>query len=76
MLIGNAIAIVFYLVQSHWGVLQLDPDTYYMDTVPVLLPPIHLLLLNAGAMLTSVLMLVGPSYLVTKIRPSQAIRYE
>ena len=34
------------------------------------------LLLNAGTLLASVLMLLGPSFLITRIHPATSIRYE
>jgi lipoprotein-releasing system permease protein len=47
-----------------------------MDTVPVSLSFWHFLLLNVGTLLISVLMLVGPSYVIAKIKPATSMRYE
>ena len=76
MLWGNAIGLAFYFVQRFFGLFKLDPATYYMDTVPVSFSWWVFLLLNAGTLLASVLMLVGPSYLITRIRPADSMRYE
>lgn len=76
MLWGNVIGLAFYVVQRFFGLFKLDPATYYMDTVPVSFNLWIFLLLNAGTLLASVLMLVGPSYLITRIRPSDSMRYE
>lgn len=76
MLWGNAIGLAFYVVQRFFGLFKLDPATYYMDTVPVSFNLWIFLLLNAGTLLASVLMLVGPSYLITRIRPADSMRYE
>ena len=76
MLWGNIIGIGFYLLQHYTGVFKLDPETYYMDTVPVSFNIWAFLLLNAGTLLVSVLMLLGPSYLITRIRPANSMRYE
>lgn len=76
MLWGNALGLVFYAVQRFTGVFKLDPATYYMDVVPVELHFSHWLLLNIGTLAISVLMLVGPSYLIAKIRPAASMRYE
>lgn len=76
MVWGNILGLGFYLLQSLTGVFQLDPATYYMDTVPVSLSPWHLLLLNAGTLAASLLMLVGPSFLIARIHPSRSLRYE
>ncbi|MBO7418737.1 MAG: ABC transporter permease [Bacteroidaceae bacterium] len=76
MLWGNVIGLTFYFVQRYTGVLRLDPTTYYMDMVPVSLSFPVWLLLNIGTLLISVLMLLGPSYLITRIHPASSMRYE
>ena len=76
MLWGNLIGLAFYFVQAYWGLFRLDPATYYMDTVPVSFNIWLFLLLNAGSLLASLLMLIGPSYLITRIHPAQSMRYE
>ena len=76
MLWGNVIGLAFYFVQRFFGLFKLDPTTYYMDTVPVSFSWWVFLLLNAGTLLASVLMLVGPSYFITRIRPADSMRYE
>ena len=76
MLWGNIIGLSFYAVQRCFGLFKLDPATYYMDTVPVSFNWWLFLLLNAGTLIASVLMLVGPSYFITRIRPADSMRYE
>ena len=76
MLWGNIIGLTFYFVQKHTGFFTLDPSTYYMDKVPVSLSIPVWLLLNIGTLLISVLMLVGPSYIVARIHPANSMRYE
>lgn len=76
MLWGNLIGLTFYFVQSQFGLFKLDPETYYVDTVPVSFNIWLFLLINVGTLLVSVLMLLGPSYLITKINPATSMRYE
>lgn len=76
MLWGNAIGLAFYFIQSSFGLLKLNPETYYMDTVPVSLSPWIWLLLNACTLVLSVLVLIGPSYLIARINPADSMRYE
>lgn len=76
MLWGNAIGLAFCILQSQFGILKLDPETYYVDTVPVSFNILLFLLINIGTLLASVLMLIGPSYLITKINPANSMRYE
>lgn len=76
MLWGNLIGLAFYFVQRYWGIFKLDPETYYMATVPVSFNLWLFLLLNAGTLLASVFMLLAPSYIITRIHPANSIRYE
>lgn len=76
MLWGDIIGIAFCFLQGRFKILKLDPQNYYVDTVPV---DFHLgifILLNVCTLFLSVLMLVGPSYLISRISPTRAIRYE
>ena len=56
--------------------IQLDEATYYMSVVPIHLKLIHLFLLNLGALIVCWSVLIIPSYLITKIAPIKAIRFE
>lgn len=76
MLWGNVIGLALCLAQSQLHLFRLDPSIYYVDRVPIELNPWIWLLLNAFTLLVSVLMLVGPSYLVTHIHPARSIRFE
>ena len=76
MLWGNAVGLAFCILQSRFGLFKLDPETYYVDTVPVSFNIPLFLLINIGTLLTTVLMLIGPSFLITKIDPASSIRYE
>lgn len=73
---GNLIGAGFCLLQHFTGILKLDPDTYYLEVVPIYLPIWIFLLLNICTFAISILMLVGPSYLITKINPAKAIKFE
>lgn len=73
---GNLIGISLCLAQKYGGIVHLDPKTYYVEVVPVLIDVPLLLLLNLFTLLVSVLMLVGPSLLISRIKPVKAIRFE
>lgn len=76
MLWGNLIGLSFVGIQSAFRLFKLDPATYYVDSVPV---EFHLwwwVLLNVCTLVVSVLMLVGPSYLIAHIHPAKSIRFE
>ena len=76
MLWGNVLGVGLCCLQKYGAVFRLDPQTYYMDTVPVSLSLWWIVLLNAGALVISVCMLLGPSSLVTRIHPADSMRYE
>ena len=76
MLWGNVIGIAICLIQSHFHLITLDPSTYYLDAVPIDLNILSLVLLNIGTLCASMLMMLGPSYLITKIDPAKSIRFE
>jgi len=73
---GNVAGIAFCLIQSKYGIFKLDPGSYYLDTVPVNLKITHLLMLNAGTIILTLLMLLVPSWYVSKIEPDKAIRFD
>ena len=73
---GNLIGLACYGIQKQFSLIHLDPATYYMDTVPMSLSVWHILLLNIGTLLAAVGMLLGPSFLITRIHPAQSMRYE
>ena len=76
MLWGNLAAIAFCLIQSRFGIFKLDPTSYYLNTVPVNLKISHLLMLNSGTVIITLMMLLVPSWYVTKIEPDKAIRFD
>lgn len=76
MILGNVIGLTFCFLQSYFQIFKLDPTNYYMDSVPVYFNFWFLLLINAGTLLSSVFMLIGPSFLITKINPATSMRYE
>lgn len=76
MLWGNAVGILLCIIQSHFHVFKLDPSIYYLDAVPIDLNIGSLIFLNIGTLLVSMLMMLAPSVLITKIEPAKSIRFE
>lgn len=75
MLWGNVIGIGICLLQKYTHLLKLDPADYYLSTVPIHITIVELLLLNIGVLLVTLTMMLGPSYLVSRILPVKAIRF-
>lgn len=76
MLWGNIIGLLIIAIQYFTHIIPLDPTSYYVDHVPAYLSFSAWLLINIGLAIASILMLVGPSYFVTRISPAEAMRKE
>lgn len=76
LLWGNLIGVSLCAIQSWFKVVKLDPAVYYLDAVPIDLRIGTLLLLNVGSLAVSLLMMLGPTYLITKIEPVKSLRFE
>lgn len=75
LLYGNLIGLGLILIQKFFGVIKLNPENYYVSTVPVDLNPLVILSISLGILLISGLALIIPSYLISKISPVKAIKY-
>lgn len=75
LLYGNAIGLGLLLIQKFFGIIKLNPENYYVSTVPVDLNPVVILSISAGILLISGLALIIPSYLISKISPVKSIKY-
>ncbi|CAM1367453.1 Transmembrane permease [Tenacibaculum litoreum] len=72
---GNFIGLSILLIQKYTKLISLNPETYYVSTMPVDINFLAILLLNMGTLALCFLMLIVPSYIITKIRPSKSIRF-
>jgi lipoprotein-releasing system permease protein len=73
---GNILGIGICLIQQYTQVLKLDPTSYFLEYVPINLKIWHILLLNVGTVVITILMLLLPSYFITRISPEKTIRFE
>ena len=73
---GNIIGLGIALLQQKFQFISLDPNIYYMITVPINFNFMHILWLNLGTLLICWLILIIPSIIITKITPVKAIRFE
>lgn len=76
LLIGDALALALILLQKFTGFAKLDPQTYYVDVVPIELDWMLIVALNIATMLIALFVLIAPSYLVSHIHPAKSMRYE
>ncbi|RZJ66507.1 MAG: ABC transporter permease [Flavobacterium sp.] len=73
---GNLIGLGLVFLQQQFGLVKLNPQNYYVTEAPVYFSFGYILLLNAGTMLICLIVLLVPSYIITKISPVRAIRFE
>lgn len=76
LLIGDALALALILLQKFTGFAKLNPQTYYVDVVPVEMDWMLIVALNIATMLIALFVLIAPSYLVSHIHPAKSMRYE
>jgi lipoprotein-releasing system permease protein len=73
---GNLIGVGMLLIQQNFGVIKLNPENYYVNEAPVFIDFGTIFLLNIGTVLICLLILLIPSYIITKISPIKAIRFD
>jgi lipoprotein-releasing system permease protein len=76
LLWGNILGLGLGFLQAHFKIVSLDQASYYVPYVPVDLAVFPVLMLNIGTLLLCLLFLIIPSYIVTKVSPVKAIRWE
>ncbi|MGX8689601.1 MAG: ABC transporter permease [Bacteroidaceae bacterium] len=76
MVIGNVVGIVICLAQQWLHIMPLDPANYYLDCVPMQIGIGWLLILNTVMFVLSMLMMLVPSAVISRIVPSKSIRFE
>jgi lipoprotein-releasing system permease protein len=76
LLLGNVFGIGLGLIQYHSRFLKLDQASYYMNFVPIQFNWTDIVLLNIGTLLICLVVMTGPSMLVTRITPLKAIRFK
>lgn len=76
MFFGNILGIGLGMVQQYTGIIKLDKESYYMDTVPVFFDAYALVGINLLTLVFCILTLILPTLLVTRITPLQAVRMD
>jgi lipoprotein-releasing system permease protein len=73
---GNVLGIGVGVLQKTFGIIKLPEDLYYVSVAPIELNIPLIIALNIGTLLITLLVLVLPSYLVSRIDPVKAIRFK
>jgi len=76
LLWGNLIGLGFVFLQYFTHFMPLDPELYYVDYVPLEINFLKFTIINIGVIILTFVVLVLPSFLITKIDPVKAIRFD
>ncbi len=76
LLVGNILGLGVVLLQKYTGIIKLDPQTYYVSEAPMEVNVPVIVLLNLATLIICVIVLIAPSYLVSRIHPARSMRYE
>ena len=73
---GNIIGLGIVVLQKYCHVVSLNPATYYVSSVPVEFDWLWIVALNVATLAITTLALVVPSFVVSRIQPARAVRFE
>jgi lipoprotein-releasing system permease protein len=75
MVLGNAVGLSLCGLQEYFGIIRLNPEVYYLDSVPIELNLTAWIALNTVTFVVCLAALIIPSIVITRIRPSKAIKF-
>ena len=76
MAAGNALALLFCLIQgtTHW--IKLNPENYFVSSVPVPVNLPGILIADAAAFAGILLLLLIPTFFISRVDPAQTVKAE
>ncbi len=74
MIIGNLISILIIFIQNKTGLINLDPETYYVSELPFDFNFSSILCIHIGVLVLCFTRLILPSLVITKISPSESVK--
>jgi lipoprotein-releasing system permease protein len=76
LILGNGIGLLLLFIQKYLSPITLNPSVYYVSKAPVDINLWTILCLNLLTFTICVLVLIIPSYLIAKIAPAKAIKFD
>ncbi|MFY7810919.1 MAG: ABC transporter permease, partial [Flavobacterium sp.] len=76
LIIGNLIAFLIILAQKYGNIITLNPDNYFVEEVPFYLNFWVIIAINLGTIMVATLALIVPTYIISKITPVKAIKFD
>lgn len=74
MLIGNVAGLLFCLIQGTTHILKLDPENYYVPSVPVHVDPAFILSADMISFAVIMLLLLVPCLFISRVDPAETVR--
>ncbi len=76
MLIGNLLGLGFCYLQDRYHLITLNEADYYLSYAPIKINWLAVMGINIGTLVVTLIFLLLPSLVVTKIEPVRAIRFK
>lgn len=74
MAVGNLLAVLFCVIQDKTGLLRLDPENYFVSSVPVDLDLGMVLTADAISFVVIMILLLIPCLFISKVDPADTVR--
>ena len=76
LLAGNLLGIGLCLLQKHSHFIKLPEESYYISYVPVKISVWDILLINVGTFSVCLLILIVPSYIISRMTIATSLRFD
>ncbi len=76
LIIGNVVGLGLAVIQQHFHLIKLNAEAYYMPYVPIEINLAAMIVLNVSILLISYVTLIGPSYIISSIKPTSTMKFE
>lgn len=76
IIIGNFLGILIGLIQKHTGILSLNEEIYYLNSVPFNINLTDIIILNIITFTVCLILLMIPSLFVSKVNPAKAVKFD
>ncbi len=73
---GNLVGIGLCLLQWHFKFITLNPESYFLSFVPVNFNAWHIVLLNTGVLVITLIILLLPSQVISRIDPAKTMVFK
>lgn len=76
MLLGNIMGFIFAFLQQKYQWIALDPNSYFLNALPIKIDVPIWIILNVSVLAITILIMLIPTTIITKISPAKVIRFE